>query len=381
MQDPDNLCRSTWTVAVYQNIFPPVAVIAPNNASLTCVTNSLMLTNQSSTGIPLASNFPRNKFVVGELWEGPSPQLPLSESTSYEAMILGNYTLTARDENNGCKSKTVTVVGENRNVPLLNDTVMKQPVLECGFSTGTIVPNVKANTSNLSYTWTAPTNASVTGQNTKTLVTNSLGTFTVRVRNNLSGCESFTTMTIINDTLSASFSVDKPSGFAPHPVSVFNNSSSKNSTASITAVWSWGDGTFDTTRSVTRQPVKTYQQPGTYTIVMFAFKGICKDTAIRIVTVDVPSRLHVPNIFTPNGDGINDLYFLGAANLTEIDAEIYDRWGSIVYKVLSSKGNLAWDGKDSGGVDVPEGVYYYHIKATGRDSQNYEYKGNITLVR
>ena len=89
----------------------------------------------------------------------------------------------------------------------------------------------------------------------------------------------------------------------------------------------------------------------------------------------------MPNVFTPNGDGSNDVFFLKTANLTEVTAFIFDRWGNKVYEVTSSTGNIAWDGKNISGKECPAGVYFYIIKATGKDSKEYDTKGNITLFK
>jgi gliding motility-associated-like protein len=110
-------------------------------------------------------------------------------------------------------------------------------------------------------------------------------------------------------------------------------------------------------------------------------KGNCQDIAKKIIKVDIPSKLEVPNVFTPNGDGSNDIFFLSAANLTEITALIFDRWGNKVYELTSNTGNIAWDGKNQTGKDVAEGTYFYVITAKGKDDEAYSTKGNLSLYR
>jgi gliding motility-associated-like protein len=101
----------------------------------------------------------------------------------------------------------------------------------------------------------------------------------------------------------------------------------------------------------------------------------------KIIVVDIPSKLEVPNVFTPNGDGSNDIFFLKASNLTEITALIYDRWGNKVYELTSNTGNIAWDGKNQVGKDVAEGTYFYIITAKGKEGVDYKTKGNLSLYR
>src|ERR1043165_9715264 len=100
---------------------------------------------------------------------------------------------------------------------------------------------------------------------------------------------------------------------------------------------------------------------------------------MTMIKVDIPSKLEVPNVFTPNGDGVNDYFILHTANLTDITCSIYDRWGALMYEVESDKGNISWDGKTGGGKEVPSGTYFWIVKAAGKDGATYEEKGNVTI--
>ena len=80
----------------------------------------------------------------------------------------------------------------------------------------------------------------------------------------------------------------------------------------------------------------------------------------NVVCVDNCSDYNLPNAFTPNGDGFNDLFtpILPYRFIDHVDMKIFDRWGSLVF--TTSDPMLNWDGKDSKlGKDVNEGVYYY----------------------
>jgi gliding motility-associated-like protein len=382
-RDPNNLCITTNTVPMLQNLYPPKPFISSGGTtSLTCGTPTIVLTNQSSTGIPPNSIFPTNSLVVGWLWQGPSPQLPLQVSSTYYAAFVGTYSLTVKDYNNGCTSFTTIPIGDFRDYPILNNPPPPGVnVLDCGAALTKIYPSISTATSALSYTWTSPVGATVTGANTRTLSTNMVGTYTITVTNTLNSCSSTTFMTISNGTLGADFSASAEKGYAPLTVNFLNNSSSTTGNSSITSVWNFNNGTYTVTKTASEEAVTVFKQPGTYTVTMYANKGSCMDTAWKVIQVDLPSRLVIPNIFTPNGDKVNDLYFLGTTNLSEINALILDRWGNKVYELISETGNVAWDGKNQTGQEVPDGVYYYIIKAKGKDGGDYNEKGTITLVR
>lgn len=94
--------------------------------------------------------------------------------------------------------------------------------------------------------------------------------------------------------------------------------------------------------------------------------GTCKSTdSILIVFPLCENDLKIPNIFTPNDDGINDIFKINGICLkSNYLLQIYDRWG---LKMFSAEvKNLAWDGRTISGMKAPEGVYYYVITIEGK---------------
>ncbi len=92
------------------------------------------------------------------------------------------------------------------------------------------------------------------------------------------------------------------------------------------------------------------------------------------------SKLEVPNAFTPNGDGVNDVFKVkeGYQSIVSFEATVFNRWGKKLYSWKDLDGG--WDGK-SGGSNVPDGAYYLVIKAKGADGRNYDIKKAINLLR
>lgn len=88
----------------------------------------------------------------------------------------------------------------------------------------------------------------------------------------------------------------------------------------------------------------------------------------------------IPGGFSPNGDGINDLFKIENAGTKRISFEVFNRWGNRVYRSADYKND--WDGKSNegiriGGGELPEGTYFYIVILEGKD----KYVGNITLKR
>lgn len=374
--DNNNLCSTTTVVTMYQNTRPPKPGIAFSHTALTCITYSVNATNNSTTGI-LPGTFFGTGGLNAILWQGPTPQEDKQNSSTYIAFTPGFYTMTVMDMNNGCTSQTTALLGDNRVYPVIN--VLKTYSLDCGAPsltiTATFVP-----TTGLLYQWNVEPGASVGTTTQSVLQTNSPGEYQIVATSATNGCSSYSLVEVVNGKLFANIEPDVSSGFAPLSVNFTNNSASSANSASIISIWSFGNGaTRTTTTNITTTAV--YQQAGTYTVTMFAAKGSCLDTVVKIITVDIPSKLEVPNVFTPNGDNANDIFFVNTANLSEISATIFDRWGNKIYELTTDKGNIAWDGKSNNGKEAPDGTYFYVIKATGKDGQNYDKKGNISLYR
>lgn len=92
------------------------------------------------------------------------------------------------------------------------------------------------------------------------------------------------------------------------------------------------------------------------------------------------SKLEMPNAFSPNGDGINDVYKAkdGYQSLTEFHAYIFNRWGQKLFEWTNPADG--WDGKYKG-KDVAQGVYYVLVKAKGADGKTYNIKRDVNLLR
>ncbi len=92
------------------------------------------------------------------------------------------------------------------------------------------------------------------------------------------------------------------------------------------------------------------------------------------------SKLEMPNAFSPNGDGINDIYKAksGYQSLVEFHAYIFNRWGQKLYEWSDPAGG--WDGKYKG-KDVAQGVYYVLVKAKGADGRSFNIKRDVNLLR
>ncbi|MCB0410481.1 MAG: gliding motility-associated C-terminal domain-containing protein, partial [Flavobacteriales bacterium] len=118
---------------------------------------------------------------------------------------------------------------------------------------------------------------------------------------------------------------------------------------------------------------------GTYVTSLIVTDGVCFDTASVIIEVIGESTILIPNVFTPNADGQNDVFTVSGTNLESVTGQIFNRWGQKLYEWDNVKGY--WDGRTLAGEECPDGTYFYIIEATGLDGQEYFKKGGFSLIR
>lgn len=140
-----------------------------------------------------------------------------------------------------------------------------------------------------------------------------------------------------------------------------------------TVNWDFGDGQ---SASLNDQLTANHDfaKEGTYIIQVRIDHLICQSTFQDTITIG--SVFDVPNVFSPNDDGINDLFMVNSNGIDDITLEIFNRWGSPVYKHTSK--TAFWDGYSNNGKPCQPGVYFYIIySSNGQDQQ----EGSLHLYR
>jgi gliding motility-associated-like protein len=195
-------------------------------------------------------------------------------------------------------------------------------------------------------------------------------TYTITTTGTCTQSSSLFTLTILNPI--ANFTADTLIGTSPLVVNFINESQNSN-----TYNWSLGDSTS----SVIKNPSNKYITIRTYTVVLTASEDSrCPDTASAIVIVKDSFAIVIPNIFTPNGDNINDIFSIISTDLQTLDVEIYNRWGLKLYEWHTSFGG--WDGRNAkNGIECPDGTYYYILYAKGNNRKEIKQTGFVNLLR
>jgi gliding motility-associated-like protein len=171
----------------------------------------------------------------------------------------------------------------------------------------------------------------------------------------------------------ASFTANQLTGLDSINV-VFTNQSSSG--ANISYYWNFGNGNSDTTTSLTFSPTQLYYGINSYNVSLIATNGnsLCNDTARLFIYVDISPYIEVPNVFSPNGDGINENFSVKYRGYKELNLLIFNRWGNKLFETASPE--KGWNGENA-----KEGTYFYIITGKANNNKDFEAKGYLTLVR
>lgn len=157
------------------------------------------------------------------------------------------------------------------------------------------------------------------------------------------------------------------------PVVLLTGSSSVGEAVS----WWWELGVGDPAQATTGSVSVTFPaEPGTYPVmlVITTDEG-CVDTVRSEVVIMRNGVIEMPNVFSPNGDGINDRFLPMDLEGVAGRMEIYNRWGQLVYSTASLQ--LGWDGRADGS-EVPAGTYYFVVIAQNGEQTR---SGHVLLLR
>jgi gliding motility-associated-like protein len=154
------------------------------------------------------------------------------------------------------------------------------------------------------------------------------------------------------------------------------------STGATTWFWNFGDAMNST--STIQNPNFNYTEHGSYTVTLIANNIYgCADTVIHEIKIDEPFSVYVPNAFTPNGDGLNEVLYVTGVGIdpSRFEMIIYDRWGLEVFH--SKDLDFGWDGRGkSGGEVLPTGVYVWMIETHANvNSVIHRYYGKVNLIK
>ena len=139
--------------------------------------------------------------------------------------------------------------------------------------------------------------------------------------------------------------------------------------------WDFGDGTS----SAEGSPTHTYILKGRYTVTLTVLDAAgCLIKASKEVQI-LDYYLEIPNVFTPNGDLLNDTFFPKFRFITNLKLQVMNKWGELIYRSQGQEGS-GWDGTVAG-QKAPEGVYVYKISYQVPDGRFFTSSSTFLLAR
>jgi gliding motility-associated-like protein len=349
-----NNCTSTAVVTV--SVLPlPVAAISIQNPSL-CLNSTIVMTGGGGSSYA---------------WSGPGSMNTYGPELNFKAISMaysGIYTLTVTDPD-GCQGKTTQSI-----------TVLGLP--EGDFATGDMqgCAPFMAQLNFKPKPTSAPLQTINWQVNQQTFSGNSFSYYLASPGNYLVKGSAVDINTCANTFTAMIQAWPKPEAnfsFAPdRPVERMEVEFHNTSKGASQFNWFFGSSNFT---SGQQSPSFIFEDTGTYPVVLVAKNTWgCSDTTIKSIYVEPDFAVYVPNAFTPNGDGDNELFMAVTRGVTHFSLVIFNRWGQQLFE--SNTADAGWDGTFKG-QPCKEDVYTWKIAVKGNNGTEKRLNGHVTLYR
>jgi gliding motility-associated-like protein len=329
----NNMVAAILTVSVTTT--PTLSV----NSTSMCVGNTATLTANGATTYTWNTGAFTNSIVI-------TPSI----TTSY----------TVVGANGSCASQTITsVTVDNTPSSTYTNAINSCPTQSVNLFAGL------SNTAS-SYTWS---NGAITYSQT---VNPSTSTIYTAQGSNANGCPILSsTITINVNSITANFTGANTNDIVTVGTTLNLTNTSIGST---NYMWSSCNG-ISTNTNITLALANT----GTCCIILVASNASCSDTMMKCIEVVNIASLNIPNVFTPNGDNINDVFKINSVGVKTLHCTIFDRWGLKLYEWTGVSG--FWDGNTHSGIKSTSGTYFYVVEYTDMKDVTSNAKGFLSLFR
>lgn len=291
-------------------------------------------------------------------------------SSTISVNTTGNYSVTVTD-GNGCVNTSpafVFTINPNPVVDFTNDTSLTCDIPRINFT------NLSTYQVGATFSWDLGNGTST--QSNPSQLYQLPGNYPITlIVTNPTGCADTLTKSIeiiFYPLAVANFKADPPvTNIYSSGISFIDLSPN-----AVKWLWDFGDGS---PKVPVQNPTHYYPEVGDYKVTLYVENIAGCPSTYELPVVINP--FYLPNAFTPNDDGKNDMFFKPGFNLdvAHYTLRIFNRWGQKFFE--TDNYNEAWDGKDASGKKAPEGVYVYSLGVKTKAGSSHEYNGTVTLIR
>jgi len=306
---------------------------------------------------------------------------PTNNTTNASYILEGEYQFIWSLSNGNCPVSTDTVSVTRYPKPLANFIQLDNEacVYECIEAENTSIAIPPYSIASISWTMDVNSFASFSTDNHPEICIETPGTYDLAlVATSSNGC---TDTLIVSNAFTVLESPTANFSYSPSTVEEFEEVQFENlSNGATNYKYTFGDGDS----SLVTNPTHIYELTGTYTIGQYVSNAQnCADTMYQTIVINEKENLLIPNAFTPNGNGNNDVFKpMTRGLLSDVNnyhLMIFDRWGKLLFESYDI--DEGWDGTFKN-KEMPLGVYVWQLSyKSNKDTEDKTLRGHVTLVR
>ncbi|MFT4015575.1 MAG: gliding motility-associated C-terminal domain-containing protein [Agriterribacter sp.] len=344
----------------------------PSGNTHTVAVNPLPTASISYGGVPYCRTGTVAVMLTGQTGGSYSSTTGLSINSSTGEINLasstaGTYNVTYSFSNGNCNNSTDATI-------IINDipsVVITEPAQVCNPATIDITGSniTTGSTAGLTYTYFLNDAATIALTHPETVA--ETGTYYIKGTNS-SGCSDIQPVQVTINNIAATLTSSAGA------VIQGNNFTLTTGADTDYEIISWSPTALFADQTAKTQTATLKDSSTTFTVIAVSEDG-CRDTAIvKVALAGDAKDLFIPNAFTPNRDGNNDVFKVYGSTIIGAEIKIYTQWGALVYE--TNDNTKGWDGT-SKGVAQPVGTYIYVVKIRTSDQDTFLKKGTINLIR
>ncbi|HEX8516791.1 MAG TPA: choice-of-anchor L domain-containing protein [Bacteroidia bacterium] len=341
----------TMSLTLYIIDSPPLTLTMSNDTVINCPTQNIPITITANGGVPIGNyhySWTNNSST------GDSIQVSPAVTTTYYATVTDTCGNSATD------SMKVTIVPY---LPL--QMTLTDDASYCEGLSAFLDANVTNGRPDYMYNW----NPDITLLDTITVTPAVTTSYSLTVTD---GC-GYTVSDSLTITI-VPISTDFTYVFSTNQNAQFYDQSD----GAITHFWNFGDASQDSV-STLPNPEHEYINDGVYTVTHITTNEQgCADTISQTITVLPDFYFYFPNSFSPNGNGLNDVFHGYGVGIKSFHMQVFDRWGELLFSTTDLL--TGWDGTYKGKL-VPPGIYVCVFDLEGFHYELKQYVTNINLIR